>query len=175
MEIDGLQAGTFGHYRLDHRHFCPTSAVIAIFSSTINVMISLILGSLWFSLQVFTAPASIPWYQCISCPIFMGDTGSLMLGGVMPFLALTLRKELLLPLMCGIFLIETTSGSMISGWATSKYTKKRIRWGKRVFLMSPIHPIITKSKNIPEAKIVTRFWIVGFSCFDSHCDFKNLG
>jgi phospho-N-acetylmuramoyl-pentapeptide-transferase len=82
----------------------------------------------------------------------------LMLGGVIAVLALTLRKELLLPLMCGIFLVETTSVMIQVSYF--KYTKKRYGEGRRIFLMSPIHHHYQK-KNIPEAKIVTRFWIVG--------------
>jgi phospho-N-acetylmuramoyl-pentapeptide-transferase len=98
------------------------------------------------------------WYNAYPAQVFMGDTGSLMLGGVIAVLALTLRKELLLPLMCGIFLLETTSVMIQVSYF--KYTKRKYGEGRRVFLMSPIHHHYQK-KNIPEAKIVTRFWIVG--------------
>jgi phospho-N-acetylmuramoyl-pentapeptide-transferase len=88
----------------------------------------------------------------------MGDTGSLSLGGIIAVLALVVRKELLLPLLCGIFLIESIS--VIIQVAYFKYTKKKFGEGKRLLLMSPLHHHYQK-KNIHEAKIVTRFWIVG--------------
>jgi phospho-N-acetylmuramoyl-pentapeptide-transferase len=88
----------------------------------------------------------------------MGDTGSLSLGGIIAVLALTIRKELLIPLLCGIFLIENLSVVIQVFWF--KYTKKKYGEGRRVFLMSPLHHHYQK-KNIPEPKIVTRFWIVG--------------
>ena len=90
--------------------------------------------------------------------VFMGDTGSLMLGGVIAVLALTLRKELLIPILCGIFLIENLSVMIQVGYF--KYTKKKYGEGRRVFLMSPLHHHYQK-KGIHESKIVTRFWIVG--------------
>ena len=88
----------------------------------------------------------------------MGDTGSLTLGGVITVLALAVRKEILLPLLCGIFLVENLS--VILQVSYFKYTKKKYGEGRRIFLMSPLHHHYQK-KNIPEAKIVTRFWIVG--------------
>src|SRR5690606_4768600 len=90
--------------------------------------------------------------------VFMGDTGSLMLGGVIAVLALTLRKELLIPIMCGIFLIENVS--VIIQVSYFKYTRRKYGEGRRIFLMAPLHHQYQK-KDIPEAKIVTRFWIVG--------------
>ena len=88
----------------------------------------------------------------------MGDTGSLTLGGVIAVLALAVRKELLIPVLCGIFLIENLS--VIIQVSYFKYTKKKYGEGRRIFLMSPLHHHYQK-KNIHEAKIVTRFWIVG--------------
>jgi phospho-N-acetylmuramoyl-pentapeptide-transferase len=88
----------------------------------------------------------------------MGDTGSLMLGGVIAVLALTLRKELLIPIMCGIFLVENLSVMLQVGYF--KYTRIKYGEGRRILLMSPLHHHYQK-KGIHESKIVTRFWIVG--------------
>jgi phospho-N-acetylmuramoyl-pentapeptide-transferase len=88
----------------------------------------------------------------------MGDTGSLTLGGVIAVLALAVRKELLIPVLCGIFLVENLS--VIVQVSYFKYTKKKYGEGRRILLMSPLHHHYQK-KNIPEAKIVTRFWIIG--------------
>ena len=88
----------------------------------------------------------------------MGDTGSLTLGGIIAVFAIAVRKELLIPILCGVFLIENVS--VIMQVAYFKYTKKKYGEGKRIFLMSPLHHHYQK-KNIHEAKIVTRFWIAG--------------
>ena len=88
----------------------------------------------------------------------MGDTGSLALGGILAVFAVIIRKEILIPILCGIFLVENLS--VIIQVSYFKYTKKKYGEGRRVFLMSPIHHHYQK-KGIPEAKIVTRFWIVG--------------
>ncbi len=97
------------------------------------------------------------WYNAFPASVFMGDTGSLSLGGVIAAMAVLLRKELLLPIICGVFLIENLS--VILQVAYFKYTKRRTGTGKRIFLMSPLHHHYQK-KGIPEAKIVVRFWIV---------------
>ena len=88
----------------------------------------------------------------------MGDTGSLMLGGVIATLAIVIRKELMIPVLCGIFLIELLS--VIIQVSYFKYTKKKFGEGRRVFLMSPLHHHFQK-KGYHEAKLVTRFWIIG--------------
>jgi phospho-N-acetylmuramoyl-pentapeptide-transferase len=88
----------------------------------------------------------------------MGDTGSLALGGILAVFAIVIRKEILIPLLCGIFLVENLSVVIQVTWF--KYTKKRYGVGRRVFLMAPLHHHFQK-KGFPEAKIVTRFWIVG--------------
>jgi phospho-N-acetylmuramoyl-pentapeptide-transferase len=88
----------------------------------------------------------------------MGDTGSLTLGGVIAVLALAVRKELMIPLLCGIFAIENLS--VVMQVAYFKYTKRKYGEGRRIFLMSPLHHHYQK-KNMHESKIVTRFWIVG--------------
>ncbi|MFI3330525.1 MAG: phospho-N-acetylmuramoyl-pentapeptide-transferase [Rikenellaceae bacterium] len=97
------------------------------------------------------------WYNCYPAQIFMGDTGSLAIGGAIGVFALLIRKELLLPLLCGVFLIE--SFSVIIQVSYFKYTKKRYGQGRRVFLMTPIHHHYQK-KEYPESKIVMRFWII---------------
>ncbi len=109
------------------------------------------------------------WYNSFPAQVFMGDTGSLMLGGVIGVCAVLIRKELLLPVLCGIFFVESVSVLMQRFWF--KYTKKRYGEGRRIFKMAPVHhhfqkegiPSIIKRpvKALPEAKIVTRFWIIG--------------
>ena len=98
------------------------------------------------------------WFNTYPAKVFMGDTGSLTIGGIIAAFAILIRKELLLPILCGIFLIETAS--VILQVSYFKYTRKRTGEGKRIFLMSPIHHHYQK-KGIHEAQIVTRFWIVG--------------
>ena len=98
------------------------------------------------------------WYNSYPAQVFMGDTGSLALGGILAVFSVIIRKEILIPLLCGIFLIENLSVVVQVAWF--KYTKKRFGEGRRIFLMSPIHHHYQK-KGIPEAKILTRFWIMG--------------
>lgn len=98
------------------------------------------------------------WYNTFPAQVFMGDTGSLTIGGVIGVSAVLIRKELLLPVLCGIFLAE--AGSVIIQRRWFKYTKKKYGEGRRVFLMAPIHHHYQK-KGIPEPRIVTRFWIIG--------------
>jgi phospho-N-acetylmuramoyl-pentapeptide-transferase len=156
--IDGLAAGTSAIIGLTIAIFAYLSGN-AIFSQYLNIMYIPNSGELVIFASAFIgACVGFLWYNAYPAQVFMGDTGSLMLGGVIAVLALTLRKELLLPLMCGIFLLETSSVMIQVGYF--KYTKKKYGEGRRVFLMSPIHHHYQK-KNIPEAKIVTRFWIVG--------------
>ena len=97
------------------------------------------------------------WYNCYPAQVFMGDTGSLAIGGIIAVFALSIRKELLLPLLCGIFLVEAVSVIIQRGWF--KYTKHKYGEGRRVFLMAPIHHHYQK-KGFFESKIVVRFWIV---------------
>jgi len=98
------------------------------------------------------------WYNAYPARVFMGDTGSLAIGGIIASMAILLRKELLLPLLCGIFFIEALS--VIIQVSYFKYTKGKYGEGRRVFLMSPLHHHYQK-KGIHEVKIVTRFWIIG--------------
>ncbi len=98
------------------------------------------------------------WYNTFPAQIFMGDTGSLTIGGIIAVLAIATRKELLIPVLCGIFLMENLSVMMQVSWF--KYTKNKYGEGRRIFLMSPLHHHYQK-RGIHERKIVVRFWIVG--------------
>ncbi|WP_194972888.1 phospho-N-acetylmuramoyl-pentapeptide-transferase [Aquiflexum lacus] len=156
--IDGLAAGTSAIIGLTIAIFAYISGN-AIFSQYLNVMFIPNSGELVIFCAAFVgACVGFLWYNAFPAQVFMGDTGSLMLGGVIAVLSLTLRKELLLPLLCGIFLIENVS--VIMQVSYFKYTRKKYGEGRRIFLMSPLHHHYQK-KNIHEAKIVTRFWIVG--------------
>lgn len=97
------------------------------------------------------------WYNSFPAQVFMGDTGSLALGGIIAVFAISIRKELLIPVLCGVFLLENISVIMQVGWF--KYTKKKYGEGRRIFLMAPLHHHYQK-KGLHEAKIVARFWIV---------------
>ena len=98
------------------------------------------------------------WYNTFPAQVFMGDTGSLTIGGVIGVSAVLIRKELLLPVLCGIFLMESLS--VIIQRTYFKHTRKKYGEGRRVFLMAPLHHHYQK-KGIPEPRIVTRFWIIG--------------
>lgn len=110
-----------------------------------------------FAAAMMGALVGFLWYNSFPAQIFMGDTGSLAIGGIMAVFALCIRKELLLPLLCGVFLVE--SCSVMLQVAYFKYTKRKYGEGRRIFLMSPIHHHYQK-KNIFETKIVLRFWII---------------
>ena len=97
------------------------------------------------------------WYNTYPAQVFMGDTGSLTIGGIIGVSAILVRKELLLPLLCGVFFVESLSVLIQRYWF--KYTRKRYGEGRRVFLMAPLHHHYQK-KGIPEPRIVTRFWII---------------
>jgi len=101
------------------------------------------------------------WYNSYPAQVFMGDTGSLTLGGIIAALAIIVHKELLIPIFCGVFLVENLS--VVAQVGYFKYTKKKYGIGRRIFLMSPLHHHYQK-KGLPEAKIVTRFWIVTVLC-----------
>lgn len=98
------------------------------------------------------------WYNAFPAQVFMGDTGSLTIGGIIAVFSIMIRKELLIPILCGVFLIENLSVIIQVSWF--KYTKKKFGEGRRVFLMSPLHHHFQK-KGYHESKIVTRFWILG--------------
>jgi phospho-N-acetylmuramoyl-pentapeptide-transferase len=156
--IDGLAAGTSVIIVL-------TLAILAyvsgnkIFSQYLNVMFIPNSGELAIFCAAFVgACIGFLWYNAYPAQVFMGDTGSLMLGGVIATLAIVIRKEMLIPVLCGIFLIENLSVILQVGYF--KYTKKKYGEGRRIFLMSPLHHHFQK-KNYHESKIVTRFLIVG--------------
>jgi phospho-N-acetylmuramoyl-pentapeptide-transferase len=156
--IDGLAAGTSAIIGLTLAIFAYLSGRVD-FSSYLNIMYIPNLGELVIFCTAFVgACLGFLWYNAYPAQVFMGDTGSLSLGGIIAVLALAVRKELMIPLLCGIFLIENLS--VIVQVSYFKYTKKKYGEGRRILLMSPLHHHYQK-KNIHEAKIVTRFWIVG--------------
>jgi len=130
-----------------------------IYADYLNIMYIPKVGELSVFIAAFIgATVGFLWYNSFPAQVFMGDTGSLALGGILAVFAVIIRKEILIPLLCGIFVIENLSVTIQVAWF--KYTKRKYGEGRRVFLMAPIHHHYQK-KNIPEAKIVTRFWIVG--------------
>ncbi len=98
------------------------------------------------------------WYNAFPAQVFMGDTGSLTIGGVIAVIAIIIRKELLIPILCGIFFAESISVMLQVGYF--KYTRNKYGEGRRIFLMAPLHHHYQK-KGYHESKIVTRFWIIG--------------
>lgn len=156
--IDGLAAGTSAIIGLTLAIFAYLSGRVD-FSSYLNIMYIPNLGEVVIFCTAFVgACLGFLWYNAFPAQVFMGDTGSLSLGGIIAVLALAVRKEIMLPVLCGIFLIENLS--VIIQVSYFKYTKRRYGAGRRIFLMSPLHHHYQK-KNIHESKIVTRFWIVG--------------
>lgn len=156
--LDGLAAGTCAIIGL-------TLAVLAylsgnaIFSDYLNIMFIPNSGELVIFCTAFVgACVGFLWYNSHPAQVFMGDTGSLSLGGIIAVLAFVIRKELLIPILCGIIVVENLS--VIIQVSYFKYTKKKYGEGKRIFLMSPLHHHYQK-KGIHESKIVARFWIVG--------------
>ena len=156
--LDGLATGTSAIIGI-------TLAVLAYVSS--NTQIAEYLGIMYIpgseELVVFIAAfvgacIAFLWYNAFPAQVFMGDTGSLALGGIIAAFAIAIRKELLIPVLCGIFLIENLS--VVMQVTYFKYTKKKYGEGRRIFLMSPLHHHYQK-KNIHESKITARFWIVG--------------
>jgi len=156
--IDGLAAGTSAIIGLALAIFAYVSGN-AIFSQYLNIMFIPNSGEIVIFCAAFVgACVGFLWYNTHPAQVFMGDTGSLSIGGIIAVLALVIRKELLIPVLCGIFLIENLS--VIIQVSYFKYTKKKYGEGKRIFLMSPLHHHYQK-KGIHESKIVNRFWIVG--------------
>lgn len=133
-----------------------------IFADYLNILYLPNTGELIvFSACLLGACVGFLWYNAYPAKVFMGDTGSLMLGGVIAALAVVIRKELLIPILCGVFLIESLS--VVMQVTYFRYTRKRNGVGKRIFLMAPIHHHYQK-QGMHEAKIVTRFWIVAIMC-----------
>jgi phospho-N-acetylmuramoyl-pentapeptide-transferase len=156
--IDGLAAGSAGIIAITIGIFAYLSGRVD-FSNYLNIMYIPNLSELVIFCTAFVgACLGFLWYNAYPAQVFMGDTGSLTIGGVIAVLALAVRKELLIPVICGIFLVENLS--VLLQVAYFKYTKKKYGEGRRIFLMSPLHHHYQK-KGIHESKIVTRFWIVG--------------
>jgi len=131
----------------------------AIFSNYLNIMHIPNAGELVIFAGAFVgATIGFLWYNSYPAQVFMGDTGSLALGGIIAVFAVVIRKELLIPIICGIYLFESISVILQVGWF--KRTRLKYGEGRRLFLMAPIHHHYQK-KGYPEPKIVTRFWIVG--------------
>jgi len=129
------------------------------FADYLNIMYIPHTGELVVFISAFIgATVGFLWFNSFPAQVFMGDTGSLTLGGIIAVFAVIIRKELLIPILCGIFLVENISVVLQVGWF--KYTRKRTGEGKRIFLMAPLHHHYQK-RGYPEPKIVTRFWIVG--------------
>lgn len=155
--IDGLAAGTSAVSVLALGIFTFVSGNI-IFSNYLNIMYIPNSGEMTVFIAAFVgALIGFLWYNSYPASVFMGDTGSLTIGGVIAVLAIAVRKELLIPFFCGIFLVENIS--VVMQVAYFKYTKRRFGEGRRIFLMAPLHHHYQK-KGYHESKIVTRFWIV---------------
>jgi phospho-N-acetylmuramoyl-pentapeptide-transferase len=155
--LDGLATGTSAIVG-------TALAVLAYVSSNIiyarYLQIMYIPGSeelVVFASAFIGATIGFLWYNSYPAQVFMGDTGSLALGGIIAVFAIIIRKELLIPILCGIFLVENLSVVLQVGWF--KRTKRKYGVGRRIFLMAPLHHHYQK-KGYPEPKIVTRFWIV---------------
>jgi len=156
--IDGLAAGTSAISVLTLGIFTFVSGNI-IFSNYLNIMYIPNSGEMTVFISAFVGSLiGFLWYNSYPAAVFMGDTGSLTIGGIIAVIAIAIRKELLIPVLCGVFLAENLS--VILQVSYFKYTKKKYGEGKRIFLMSPLHHHYQK-KGYHESKIVTRFWIVG--------------
>lgn len=156
--IDGLATGTSAiiGITLGILAYVSGNTVIADY---LNIMYIPNSGELIIFAGAFVgACVGFLWYNSYPAQIFMGDTGSLTIGGIIAVFAIIIRKELLIPILCGVFLVEVLSVTLQVSYF--KYTKKRFGEGRRIFLMSPLHHHYQK-KGYHEAKIVTRFWIIG--------------
>ncbi|MEJ2112325.1 MAG: phospho-N-acetylmuramoyl-pentapeptide-transferase [Flavobacteriaceae bacterium] len=156
--IDGLAAGTSAIIVLTLGIFAWVSGNI-IFSDYLNIMYIPRVEEITIYIAAFVgALVGFLWYNTYPAQVFMGDTGSLTIGGIIAVIAIAVRKEWLIPLLCGIFLAENLSVVMQVSYF--KYTRKKYGEGRRIFKMSPLHHHYQKS-GYHESKIVTRFWIVG--------------
>jgi phospho-N-acetylmuramoyl-pentapeptide-transferase len=159
--LDGLATGVSAIIGVCLGIFAYTSGNIR-FAEYLNIMYIPNLGELSIFIgALIGACVGFLWYNAYPAQVFMGDTGSLTLGGIIAALAIIVRKELLIPIFCGVFLVEVLSVSIQVTYF--KYTKKKYGTGKRVFLMSPLHHHYQKL-GYNESKIVTRFWIVTILC-----------
>jgi phospho-N-acetylmuramoyl-pentapeptide-transferase len=156
--IDGLATGTSAIIGLTLGVFAYVSGSI-IFADYLNILYIPNTGELVVFISAFVgACIGFLWYNAYPAQVFMGDTGSLAIGGIIAVFAIAIRKELLIPILCGIFVVENLSVVMQVGYF--KYTKKKFGEGRRIFKMSPLHHHYQKL-GYNESKIVSRFWIVG--------------
>jgi phospho-N-acetylmuramoyl-pentapeptide-transferase len=156
--LDGLAAGSSAIIgtTLGILAYVSGNTIIADY---LNIMYIPNSGELVVFVSAFIgAMVGFMWYNSFPAQVFMGDTGSLAIGGIIAVFAILIRKELLIPILCGVFVVETLS--VVIQVTYFKYTKRKFGEGRRVFLMSPLHHHFQK-KGYPEPKIVTRFWIVG--------------
>lgn len=159
--LDGLATGTSAIIGVCLGIFAYASGNLR-FADYLNIMYIPNLGELSIFIGAMVgACVGFLWYNAYPAQVFMGDTGSLTLGGMIAALAIIVRKELLIPIFCGVFLVEVLSVSLQVSYF--KYTKKKYGAGRRIFLMSPLHHHYQKL-GYHEAKIVTRFWIVTILC-----------
>jgi len=155
--LDGLATGTSAIVVLTLGILIYLSGNI-IFSDYLNIMYIPNIGELTVFVAAFLgACIGFLWFNAFPAQVFMGDTGSLAIGGIIAALAIIVRKELLIPILCGVFVIENLSVVMQVAWF--KYTRKKFGEGRRIFLMAPLHHHYQK-KGLHESKIVSRFWIV---------------
>ncbi len=156
--LDGLATGTSAIIGATLALFAYVSGNI-IAADYLNIMYIPYTGELVIYMSAFVgACVGFMWYNSYPAQVFMGDTGSLALGGIIAVVAILIRKELLIPILCGVFLVENLSVIMQVGYF--KYTKKKFGEGKRIFKMAPLHHHYQKL-GMHESKIVTRFWIAG--------------
>lgn len=156
--IDGLATGTSAIVGLTLAILAYVSGN-AVFSDYLNVLFIPDSGELVVFISAFVgACIGFLWYNAFPAQVFMGDTGSLALGGIIATFAIAIRKELLIPVLCGIFLIENLSVMLQVAWF--RHTKMKYGEGRRIFRMSPLHHHYQKG-GMPESKITARFWIVG--------------
>ena len=156
--LDGLATGISAIIGSALVLFCYVSGNI-IAADYLNIMYIPNSGELVVYMSSFVgACVGFMWYNSFPAQVFMGDTGSLSLGGVIAVVAILIRKELMIPILCGVFLLENLSVIIQVGYF--KYTRKKFGIGKRVFKMAPLHHHFQKL-GIHESKIVTRFWIIG--------------
>lgn len=156
--IDGLATGTSAIIGATLAVFAYVSGN-TVFANYLNIMYIPNAGELMVFMSAFVgACVGFLWYNAYPAQVFMGDTGSLALGGIIAAFAICIRKELMIPVICGIFLVENIS--VIMQVSYFKYTRKKFGEGRRIFKMSPLHHHYQKS-GYHESKIVTRFWIIG--------------
>ena len=156
--LDGLATGTSAIIGITLAIFAYLSGNL-VFSDYLNILYIPNSSELVIFISSFVgACIGFLWYNSFPAKVFMGDTGSLALGGIIAVFAIAIRKELLIPVFCGVFLLENLS--VVLQVSYFKYTKRKFGEGRRIFLMSPIHHHYQK-KGIHEAKIVSRFWILG--------------